>query len=69
MYSGRLETAKPVWVPKLGCPKNTFQVFFFQFYFNKKYVEVSINDFKIHLIISKWLSRQKCRQKRKTMRQ
>ena len=28
-----------------------------------------INDFTMHLIISKWLRRQKCRQKRKTMRQ
>ena len=35
----------------------------------KKYVEVAINNFIMHLIISKWLRRQKCRQKRKTMRQ
>ena len=50
-------------------PKNTFQVFFFQLYFNKKYVEVAINDFTIHLTILKWLRIQKYRQKRKTMRQ
>ena len=35
--------------------KNTFQVFFFHFYVNKNYVEVAINDFTMHLIISKWL--------------
>ena len=28
-----------------------------------------INDFTMHLIISKWLRRQKYRQRRKTMRQ
>ena len=49
--------------------KNTFQVYFFHSYFNKKYVEVAINDFTIHLIISKWLRKQKWRQKRKTVRQ
>ena len=38
-------------------------------YFNKKYVEVAINDFTMHLVISKWIRIQKCRQKRKTMRQ
>ena len=36
-------------------PQNTFQVFFFQLYFNKKYVEVATNDFTMHLIISRWL--------------
>ena len=50
-------------------PKNSFQVFFFRSYFNKKYVEVAINDFTMHIFISKWLRTQKCRQKRKTMRQ
>ena len=50
-------------------PKNTFQVSSFQLYFNKIKVEVVINDFTIHLIIVKWLRIQKCRQKRKTMRQ
>ena len=31
----------------------------------KKYVEVMINDFTMHLIILKWLRKQKCTQKRK----
>ena len=31
-------------------------------------IEVAIIDFTMHLLILKWL-RQKCRQKRKTMRQ
>ena len=55
--------------PDFGAIKNTFQVFFFQLYFNKKHVEVLINEFRMHLIISNWLRIQKCRQKRKTMRQ
>ena len=49
-------------------PKNTFRVFFFQLYFNKKYVKVTITDFTIHLIFLKWLRIQKCKQKRETMR-
>ena len=49
-------------------PENTFQIFLFQLYFNKKYVEAAINDLKMHLVISKWVRRQKCRQKRKTIR-
>ena len=49
--------------------KSTFQVFFFQLYFNKKYVKVAINDFTMYLIISKWLRIKKCRQKRKSVRQ
>ena len=53
-------------VYRFGRPKNTFQVFFFQLYFNK-FVEVAINDFTMHLIISKWHWIQKCRQTRKTM--
>ena len=32
-------------------PKNTFQVFFFSVYFNKKYVEVKINDFTLYITI------------------
>ena len=40
---------------EVGTQKNTFQVFFFQVYFSKKYVEVPINDFTMHLSISKWL--------------
>ena len=52
-------------MPKLWRPKNTFQVFVFQLYFNKKYVEVVINDFAMHLIVLKWHRRQKCGQKKK----
>ena len=61
-------TSVLIWVPKLWLPKNDFQVFFFQLYFNKKYFEVA-KHFTMHLIIWKWLPRQKCRQKRKTMQQ
>ena len=53
----------------VGAPKDTLQVFFFLLYFNKKYVKVEINDYTMHLIISKWLRMQKCRQLRKKMRQ
>ena len=52
-YSGRLGD----WYTGLG-----IQVFFFQLYFNKEDIEVAINDFTMHLIISKWLRIQKCRQ-------
>ena len=59
------ETDIPVWAPK--------KLFSSFLVFQQKYVEVAINDFKMHLIISKWQTdkqcRQKCRQKRKTMRQ
>ena len=51
-------------------PKKHFSgLFFFLLYFNTKYIEVAINDFKMHLIILKWLRRQQCRQKRKTITQ
>ena len=63
------KTGIPVWAPKLWRPNNYFQVLFFQLYFNKKYIQVAISDFKMPLIILKWLRRQKSRQKRKTMRQ
>ena len=43
-------------------------VFFFQLYFNNKYVEVAMNDLKMHVVIWKWLRRQRCRPNRKTMR-
>ena len=46
-------------VYRFGCPKDIFQVFFFQLYFNKKHVKVSINDFTMHLIILEWLGREK----------
>ena len=58
----------PVWQPNSGAQKNTFQVFFFQLYFIKKYVDVAINDFTKYLIILIWLRKQKCRQLGKTMR-
>ena len=54
--------------PNSGAQK-TLQVFFFRLYFSKKYVELAINYFGVHLIVSKWLRRQKCRRNRKTMRQ
>ena len=63
------EASIPVWVPKLWHAKNTFQVFFFQLYFSKSYIDVAINDLTKHLIISKWLIRQIYIQKKKTMRQ
>ena len=44
---------KPVY--RFGHSKNIFQVFFFQLYFNKKFVEVVVNDFIMPLIILKWL--------------
>ena len=43
-----------------GGPAYLFGHPFFQMYFNKKYVEVVITDFTKHLMISKWLRRQKC---------
>ena len=64
-----LETGIPVWVLKLWHLKNTFQFFFFQFHFNKKYVEVAISDFTMHLISLIWLRGQKYGQKRKTIKQ
>ena len=63
------ETSILVWEIKLWCPNNTFQMFFFFSVLFEKYVKVAINDFAMHQIISKWLRRQRCRQKRKTMRQ
>ena len=38
--------------------KRYFSIFLFSLYFNKKCVEVAINDFTMHLIILKWLRRQ-----------
>ena len=58
------ESGIPVWVLK-----NHFSIFVFSVVIQQKYVEVAINDFTMHIIISKWLRRQKCRQKRKTMKQ
>ena len=69
MYSGRLGDRHTGLDAITLAPKKHFPRFLFQLYFNKKYVEVGINGFTMHLIISKWLRKQKCRQKRKTLRQ
>ena len=67
-YKDRIEYfGTPVY--RFGRPKNTVQVFFFQLYCNKKYVEVAINDFTMHLIIPKCFRIRKYRQQRKTIRQ
>ena len=58
LYTGIL-----VWAPK------KILSFLFQLYFNKKFAEVTVNDFIMHLIILKWLRIQKCRQKRIALRQ
>ena len=64
------ETGILVRVLRLQHPSFSFLSFlFFQLYFNKKYLEVVISDFTLHLIILKWPREQKCRQKRKTFRQ
>ena len=69
MYSGRLGDRHTGLGARTLAPKEHFPRFLFQLYFNKKYVEVGINGFTMHLIISKWLRKQKCKQKRKTLRQ
>ena len=46
-------------------PKNTFQVFFLQLYFNRKHMEVAINDFTMHLIISEMVLMTKMKTKEK----
>ena len=48
LYTGIL-----VWAPK------KILSFLFQLYFNKKFAEVTVNDFIMHLIILKWLRIQK----------
>ena len=48
-------------------PKKHLLSFFFQLYLNKKYVDVAINSFTMHLITLKWLRRQTYRQTRKKM--
>ena len=63
------ETVILVRGPNLWSPNIIFQVLIFQLYFNKNVLKLAINNFTMHLIILKWLRRQKCRQKRKTMRQ
>ena len=44
-------------------PLELFSSFVFQLYSNKKYVEVAIKDFTMHLIISKWIRKQNCKHK------
>ena len=50
-------------VYQFGCPNSGaqkhFSSFFFQLYFNKKYIEVAVNDFTMHLINLKWRRIQK----------
>ena len=65
MFSGPLGDQST----SLGTQKTLFKFFFLQLYFNKKYIEVAIDDFTMHLIILKLPERQTSRQKRKTMRQ
>ena len=59
------------WYTGLGtqtlAPKKHYQDFFVQLYFNKKYVEVAINYFTVHVIISKWFTRQKIQTEEKTI--
>ena len=55
--------------PNSGAQKTIFKFSFFSCVSTKKYDEVLISDFTMHLIISKWLIIQKCWQKRKTMKQ
>ena len=59
MYPGRLRDRYTGLGAQTLARKKTLQVFFFQLYFIKKYVDVAINDFTKHLIISKWLKKQK----------
>ena len=58
-YSGCLGDQYTGLVPKLWCSKNTSQAFFFQLFFNKKYIEVAISYFTMQLIILKWLESRK----------
>ena len=57
------------WRQDSGAQKTLFKFSFFNSISTKKYVEVAINDFTIHRIISKWLRIQKCRQREKSMKQ
>ena len=50
--------------PNTGAQKTLFKFSFFNCISTKKCVEVAINDFIMHLIISKWLRRQKWRQEK-----
>ena len=50
------ETGIPVWVPKLWRPKNTFKVFLFQSYFNKK--SEWLNEWKKIIILRRINTKQ-----------
>ena len=54
---------------KSSAQKPIFKFPSFSWISTKKCVEVAINDFTMHLIVSKWLIMQKRRQKRKRMRE
>ena len=58
------ETGIPFWVPKLWRPKNHFSSFPFSVIFQIKIHWKSDQRFPMHLIISKWLRGQKCRQEK-----
>ena len=60
-YSGHLGDQDTGFYTQTLAPKKYLR-FFLQFYLNKIYVEVAINNFTAHLIILKWPRRQKCRQ-------
>ena len=69
-YSGRLGDRYTGLGTQNLVRKNQFSSFLLSVEFQqKKCVEVAINDFTMHLIVSKWLIMQKRRQKRKTMRE
>ena len=70
MYSGHLGDQYVSLDALILAPKKHFSSFRFQLYFKKKKnVAVAISDSAMHLIILKWLRRQKCRRKRKRRRQ
>ena len=55
-------------MPKLWRAKKQFSRFLFSVLFQQEIIDLAINDFTMHLLISKWLKIQKCRQE-KTIRQ
>ena len=65
-YQAAWEIGIPIWAPKLWFPKSPFQFFSFSSCIStKRYVEVAISDFTIHLIISKWLRIMQTEEKNK----
>ena len=66
MYSGCLGDQNIVLGAQTLAPRKHFQVFFFSVVFQQKNIlNVAINNFTMHVIISKWLRIQKCGQKKK----